>query len=169
MKPLLKMTLAALIVASFSVKSMSKEALITPPQGSQVVLDWPQFIKLWEQANKKPDKPKPEASPIDFILSRAEYTGSFHPRATEISAKIEFNILNDEKWVKIPFLPQSLGLKQARLDGSPVTVTHENGYHALVLKGARHYNLDVIFTIPTPIKNDISRIDRSKLFGQKHE
>ena len=125
-------------------------ANIQQPKGGQVVLDWNQFIKLWKDANTPPKPPKPDDPPVDYILSRAKYSGHVLLKTTEIQADIEFNILNDEKWVRVPFLPQSLGLKEVRLNGKPVTVTHENGQHALILKGAGHYNLKAVFAIPTP-------------------
>lgn len=137
----------------------AKSTPLAPPQGSQVVLDWPEFIKLWEEANKTPEPPKPTPSPVDFILSRASYEGEVKPQATEITAQFDFQILNDDTWVRIPFLPQTLGLKQARLNGKPVAIAQENGHHNLVLKGEGQYKLEVIFSIPSPSLDGAPRLN----------
>lgn len=128
-------------------------------QGSQVVLDWPEFIRLWEEAHKPPVKPPEPAPPVDYILSRSHYSGVVRPRATEIQASFELNILSSENWVSIPFLPAALGLKEAALDGKAVAVAQEGGYHTLILKGAGRRRLSVAFSIATPDKDGEPRLD----------
>ena len=114
--------------------------LILPAEeakGSQVILDWDKFVKLWEDAAKPvklPDLPPP----VDYILSSAHYESAIRPETSEAKATFKLNVLEEKKWVKIPFLPASLGLKEAFLDGKSVPVAQDNGYHSLITKGAAH-------------------------------
>ena len=111
---------------------------------SQVVLDWQQFIKLWEQANKPPTPPAPVPPPVEYMLSKAEYSGVVRPKATEITAVFDLNILAANTWVRVPFLPSSLGLKEATLDGKPVSVAPHEGFHSLITKDSGRHTLRVV-------------------------
>ncbi len=146
-----KIALSALFLlwgASFS--SLRSEEM----KGSQVVLDWDKFVKLWEEATKPAKSPEPETPPpVDYILSSAQYECAVQPGASVARAAFKLNVLQDKKWVRIPFLPASLGLKEATLDGKTVPVAQEGGYHSLVLKGAGSHSLTAVFSLSTPAKD----------------
>lgn len=138
--------MGVMLIPLFWSQPQAKETL----PGSQVIMDWPQFLTLWEKAHKPPEPPPSDAPPVEFILSRAEYTGDFRPGATELTGTFEFTVLTADRWVTVPFLPVSLGLKEARLDGAPVAVGDSGGHHTIVLKKAGHHTLTTIFSVPTP-------------------
>lgn len=147
MKRVLRLALVSLCSVLIISSSLSK-LTAAEPQASQVVLDWAQFIKLWEESHRP--TPPENQPPVDFILSRADYRGTVRPKATEIQATFDVTILSKNEWVKIPFLPSSLGLKRAALDGKPIAIAQDGGYHTLVKKGAGQYSLTAVFSVPTP-------------------
>jgi hypothetical protein len=127
------------------------------PSGSQgaVTLDWKKFDELWTQLQtlqKKIDKlEKPENTPpVAFTLSKAVYKGDVHEKKVDVSALFEIEVYESKKWVQVPFMPSSVALQDARLDGNVVGLSENEGFHSLTLKGAGRHLLAVHFSLKAP-------------------
>jgi hypothetical protein len=129
----------------------------TLPPGSQgeVTLDWHQFNEMWtkmQQMEKKIDElEKPEnLPPVAFTITKAAYKGIVGEKKTDITAIFELEVYDPKKWVKIPFLPAGTAITAAKLNGQPVGVLQEDGYHQILLKKPGRYILEARFAVKSP-------------------
>ena len=127
------------------------------PSGSQgeVTLDWPKFNDMWtkmQMMEKKIEElQKPEnLPPVPFTITKAAYKGSVGERKTDIAAIFEVDVYDPKNWVKVPFLPSSIAVTEAELNGQPVGVVQEDGYHNVLLKKPGRYVLKVRFSMRSP-------------------
>jgi hypothetical protein len=97
----------------------------TPSAEGWVVLPVDEYRALRERAN--PAAPLPPQPPVDATLTRVDYELHFDPSTTSGSggaiagrALLTVDVLRDG-WVKVP-IPAGLMVRDARLDGQPVTL-----------------------------------------------
>lgn len=136
-----------LALITLSILGASPLLADEPARPDHVVLGFQEFIQLWTKAQTP--KPDPDRPPVDAAITRAEYVGAVHARSTEITATFDVAVLAGDRWVRIPFLPVSAGLKDVRLDGAAVPVVTDGGSHALLVKGAGRHTLRAVFSIAT--------------------
>ncbi len=121
----------------------------------EVTLGWQKFNDLWtkmqEMEKKIQDLEKPEnLPPIPFTITKAAYKGAVGEKRTDITAIFELDVYDPKEWVKIPFLPSSVAITDAELNGKPVGVVQENGFHAILLKKPGRYTLRTRFSLRSP-------------------
>lgn len=127
------------------------------PAGSQgsVTLDWQKFDTLWarmhelEKTIEKLENPE-HLPPLPFTLTRAAYKGEVFGKRVEMNAIYEIDVYAQKDWVKVPFLPGSVAVREAKLDGRAAGLSQENGYHTLILKGSGRHVLEVRFWLKMP-------------------
>jgi len=141
----MKRLLAALF--AFSTLAASPAVADDASRPNHVVLAFDEFIKLWTKSQAP--RPDPDRPPVDAAITRAEYSGLVRAHSTEITATFEVAVLAAEKWVRLPFLPQSAGLKEVRLNGTAVPVVSDGNSHAILLKGAGRHTLRAVFSVAT--------------------
>jgi hypothetical protein len=126
--------------------SLTGIAAAQSPSASQVIMDWEQFSKLWQEAQRPTETPglKP---PVDFILGAGRYDAVIGAHAAEISAEFELNVLKDG-WVRVPFLPDSIGLQNVTVNDQPAMVVRADGAHNVVLSGTGPRQIRATFTLP---------------------
>lgn len=127
------------------------------PSGSQgqVTLDWRKFNDLWTTMKSMEKKietlEKPETEPpIPFTITKAAYKATVGKEKVMVHALYGVDVFESKKWVTIPFLPATVALQEARLDGNPIGVVQNDGFHALVIKKPGHHILSVEFVLKSP-------------------
>lgn len=138
---------------------------IARPAGSQgeVTLDWQKFHEFWtkmqELEKKIEDLQKPEyLPPVPFTITKAAYKGNVGEKKTDMQAVLELDVYDPKNWVKIPFLPSSVAITEARLDGQPVGVVQEGGSHQILLKKPGRHVLQVKFSMRSPKPEEAPQI-----------
>jgi len=135
------------------------------PSGSQgeVTLDWHQFNEMWtkmQQMEKKiEDLQKPEnLPPVPFTITKAAYKGIVGEKKTDMTAVFELDVYDPKEWVKIPFLPSSVAITEAQLNGQPVGVLQEGGFHQILLKKPGRYVLRTRFAMRSPKPEEVPQL-----------
>jgi len=149
---------AFVLAALFSLSSVAKATEhVSLPAGSQgeVTLDWSKFREMWTQMQgmerKIEDLQKPEnLPPVPFTITKAAYKGYVGEFKTEMTAIFEIDVYDPKNWVKIPFLPSSIAITEAQLNGQPVGVVQEDGFHQVLLKKPGRYILRAKFAMKSP-------------------
>ncbi|HVO33092.1 MAG TPA: hypothetical protein VMU17_04195 [Elusimicrobiota bacterium] len=127
------------------------------PKGSQgsVVLNWQKFDELWtrlqQQQQRIHDLEKPDIlPPVPFTMTKAVYKGRLGRRRVEMQAIFEINVFDKKNWVKIPFLPATVAIEDALVDGQPAGVLEDDGDHDVVLKDPGRHVLTARFSLKSP-------------------
>lgn len=149
-------TLTALLLAA--ALPLGAEGLPLDPKG-QVTLSWDKFNSLWDTLTsleqKVKDLEKPATTPpVPFALSGAAYKGAVRPGRGTLEAVFALEIFDDKGWVKVPFLPASVAVTEARMDGKPFGLIRENGMHTAVVRGAGRHTLAVTLSFSAPKEDD---------------
>lgn len=144
---------AATIFLSTTLWSMEP----TFPAGSNgaVTLDWTKFNEIWtkmQQLEKQvTDLQNPEhLPPVPYTITRAAYKGRVFNHRVEVEALYDVNVFAAKDWVKIPFLPSSVAVREAQIDGQSAGVVEDGQFHQLVLKGAGRHVLKTRFWLKAP-------------------
>lgn len=146
--------------------------LLAEPNGhvadgsGEVTLGWQKFNQLWdrmhmlehqvETLNGKPPAPAP---PTPYALTRAAYKGEVGAKQIRMTGLFELEVFEPKEWVRLPFLPESLAVSEATLDGQPVSLIEENGFHTLPLHGAGRHTLHVQFSLKAPPAEEAPRFE----------
>src|SRR5437773_1144114 len=137
-------TVLWLCLLGLSIPLAAEKAAL--PSGSQgeVTLDWQKFQELWtkmQQMEKKIEElQKPEnLPPVAFTITKAAYKGTVGEKKTDVTAIFELDVYDPKNWVKIPFLPSSVAITEAQLNGQPIGVIQEDGFHQVLLKKPGRY------------------------------
>jgi hypothetical protein len=127
------------------------------PAGSEgaVTLDWKKFDEMWREMKKMreqlDDLQKPENQPpMPFTLRKAAYKGVIQNKRVVMQGLYEVVVFEPKAWVKVPFLPATVAIEQALLDGQPAGIASENGFHTLVVRGAGRHQLEVRLSMKAP-------------------
>lgn len=145
-------TLAALLFLTVTMRA--EEAL---PVGSagQVTMNWQKFNEMWtkmqglEKKIEKLEHPE-NLPPVPFSITKAAYQGRVENKKVMISGYFDIDVFDPKNWVKIPFLPSSAAVSEARLDGQPVGIVEEDDFHTLVIKSPGRHILHVQFSLRAP-------------------
>jgi hypothetical protein len=133
----------------------AEKAALPAGSAGEVTLDWQKFNELWtrmQQMEKKIEQlEKPEnLPPVPFTLTQAAYRGTVGAKKTDMEAVFELDVYDPKNWVKVPFLPSSVALSEARLDGRPVGVIQADDYHQVLLRKPGRHVLRVRFSMRSP-------------------
>jgi hypothetical protein len=157
---------AAFLTCLFFLSSAGRaETPIPADAEGQVSLTWEKFSEIWEKLQRLEkrleelsDPTKTPPPPVPFSLTRAAYQGRVGEKRTSIDAVFEIDVFDKKNWVKVPFLPATVAIQEARLDNAPVGVVQENGYHhAVFFKSGRHA-LRVRFSVKSPSAEEAPRL-----------
>lgn len=153
MKKIIPLLLLATFVMAVA-PATAEPSLPMDPKG-QITLSWDKFNSLWETfvglQKKVQELEKPVvAPPVPFALSGAAYRGVVRPGRVEMEAVFSLEIFEPKAWVKVPFLPASVAVTEALLDGAPFGLIQEDGFHTAVLKGAGRHSLQVRIALKAP-------------------
>jgi hypothetical protein len=149
----------------FAANGLFAEAVLPRDPKGQVSLSWDKFSEFWEkmQALEKrieelTDPGKTPPPPAGYTLARAAYRGEVAGPRTRMEAVFDLHVFEREGWVKVPFLPASAALEEARLDGESVGVLQENGRHYVLLRKPGRRTLKVRFSLKSPSEEEAPRL-----------
>jgi len=79
-------------------------------------LDWRQFRALleWSIEQREPEEEK-VTLPADFIVSSADLSGALQEEGASFELRMSIDILKEKDWKRIPLLPATVALKEAKL------------------------------------------------------
>ncbi len=148
----IEICLSALL--AFNTFVFAEEAL---PLGSagQVTMNWQKFDEMWskmqglEKTVEEFRHPE-NLPPVPFTITKAAYQGVVKTKKVEMTGLFDIDVFEAKKWVKIPFLPSSMAITLARLDGNPVGIVQEGGFHNLVIKNPGRHILHIQFSLKAP-------------------
>lgn len=121
-------------------------------ENGMVVLSREQFKALLEKM-KKPDV-SPIIPPGDYLITRAEYNGVMGQSSTTFDVTFDLEIFKKERtnYPKIQLMPQSVALRDIKLDGSAALVMVENGWYVLTTDKIGQHKVTLSFSIETELE-----------------
>ncbi|MBN2619706.1 hypothetical protein JXB22_01345 [candidate division WOR-3 bacterium] len=120
-------------------------------QDGEVTLKREQFKKLLDQMQG------PEAvslkSPIDYLITKAEYTAIMEQKSTIFKARLSVEIFDQERTVypKIRLLPKEVALRDIMIDSKPALVLVENGWYVLMTDTTGQHIIDMEFSVKSDL------------------
>ena len=113
----------------------------------KVVLTRDQFKRLLNQM-------KPPADPIiqppaDYLLTKAAYKGRISLGSAQFHARYDLEVFNRQRkqYVKIPFFPINIALKNALFDGKRALIVLEGHRHTLTTSETGRHQLEIEFAL----------------------
>jgi hypothetical protein len=132
------------------------------PVPEQVTMTLDQFLRMYEETKTRP--PEPEGAPFQWSLSAAQYMGEVvfdddEPVSAvfQTSFRVE-NLREDGYWVRVPLLPATVAVREARLGGKDAPIVLENGWYTLVTDEPGVFEVGVSFAVA------VSTVDGSSGF-----
>ncbi|MDM7924750.1 MAG: hypothetical protein QUS35_01925 [bacterium] len=122
-----------------------------------VVLSRAEFSKLVEAM--KPPADSSGAPPVDYLVTRAAYSGRLGRNGTRFTATFRIHVLRRNAWLKIPLLYQSAALEEVRTDGAPGLVVTEGGTHQALIGRSGEHTVEAVFTVPSEGDQGPQRLD----------
>ena len=120
-------------------------------QDGMVVLKRAQFKRLLDQM--KPPDVTPIQPPSDYLITKAEYSGSMKKKSTNFNAKLYLEIFKKERtaYPRIRILPQSVALKEIEIDNVPGVVMNEGGWYVLTTDKIGQHVIDLKFSVESAL------------------
>ncbi|MFT6234114.1 MAG: hypothetical protein ACJAZO_004635, partial [Myxococcota bacterium] len=115
-----------------------------------VTMTLPEFLQLYESSRTRPT-PKPDA-PWNFGISNASYEGRVVmdgdvPTAATFRATYRIEAFSDDPLVRVPLLPLSVAVREARINGRPAPIDIENGKYTLLTDQKGPFDLTIDFAV----------------------
>lgn len=115
---------------------------------NSVDMDLAEFLRLYEQAKNRPDKPT--VAPNAYAIGSARYSGEVllddgEPTSAVFTGRLHVEVLDDKNWVKIPLLPVSTALRSAKIGAAEASVVAESGWYWLVTDKKGAFDIDLSF------------------------
>jgi hypothetical protein len=134
------------MVVSLMVCARSAWSQTSPPPEGWVVLPVDEYRALRERANPAP--PVPPAPPVEATLTRADYDLRVDGDTVAGKATLTIDVMRDG-WVRVQ-IPQGLMVREATLDGQPVSLVEGPPRHVLLSRVGRSVlTLDVVIPMTT--------------------
>ncbi len=113
----------------------------------KVVLTRKQFQRLLSQM--KPPQDPAVQPPGEYVLTKAVYRGTIFSGSARFKASYAVEIFERprERFVKIPFFPVNVALKNILLDGKPALVVLEGGRHTLTTEKTGRHLIEVEYSL----------------------
>lgn len=120
-------------------------------QNGKVVLQRDQFKKLLAQM--KPPDVTPLRPPSDYLITKAEYFGVMKKKSTTFTARFYLEIFKKERssYPKIRLLPQSVALREIKLNNAKALIMIENGWYVLTTDKVGQHIIDLEFSVKSDI------------------
>lgn len=152
MKTLIKSIFSVVLM---SIPVLCEDTLPALPNTGHVTLNWQQFHDLWTKMQSMEKQiqtlTQPENHPpLPYTLTKAAYQGVVEPKRMLMQGVFDIDVYEPKQWVKVPFLPSSIAIQEARLDGEPIGLVEDNGSHQVVLRKAGRHTLRVRFSLKSP-------------------
>lgn len=80
-----------------------------------VDLPWQEFKALLEWSIRQKDKKDETPPPTDYIVGKSELSGTLSDEGASFTLKVEVNILREKGWKRVPLLPGTVALTEAKL------------------------------------------------------
>lgn len=133
--------LIALLCSAFAADNYSGE----------VTLPWRDFRDLYEKGQAPKPEQLPPASPQDYTLDHATYTGQVVGTGDDAWASFKMSVrgqvLKQKGWVVIPLLSTKAALKKATLAGRDAPIFIQNGYYMLITNDPGPFSIDMEFGV----------------------
>jgi hypothetical protein len=147
--------LVVVLMSLISTNAFATKELLPVGSAGEVTMNWQKFQEIWTKMQalekKVEDLEKPEhLPPVPFALTKAAYKGTVGDSKIAMTASFELDIYELKEWVKVPFLPANIAITEAYLDGAPVGVVQDSGFHQIVLKKPGRHVLRVAFAVKAP-------------------
>ncbi len=144
------MRTVALAIAALLLAAPAALANQTP---ETVLMDLDAFLALYDASKPKPDVPVNPKSPHAVTIPSASYDGQVVFDGDEaISAvfkgTIRVNVLDNDGWVRVPLLPDTVALRSATIGGKPAALVRApdlGGWLTLVTDRSGSFSVDVEF------------------------
>jgi len=144
-------------------KLLSQTGIKEPPshliRDGNVILSRAEFDKLVGQM-----KPPPESDvkpPSAYLMTKAFYSGVMKKENTVFTCDFQVHALQEDAYIKVPFLPQNMALEDVKIDGEPALVLSERGYHHVLIKEKGSYHITAVFSVMSSLEKGPHRIDLS--------
>src|SRR5437899_7692485 len=132
-----------LVVACVCLRAAAGSAQTTPPEG-WVVLPVDEYRALRDKA--LPPPPPAAAPPVDATLTRIDYELRVDNDSVSGRALLTIDVLRDG-WTRVQ-IPAGLMVRDARLDGRPVSLVESPPPHVLLSRAGRSIlTLDVVLPV----------------------
>ncbi|MBN1694548.1 hypothetical protein JW879_03995 [candidate division WOR-3 bacterium] len=120
-------------------------------ENGMVVLTREQFKALLQKM-KKPDV-TPIVPPGDYLITKAEYNGVMAHNSTTFDVTFDIEIFKKERtnYPKIQLMPQSVALRDIKLDGASALVMVENGWYILTTDKIGQHKVTLSFSVQTEL------------------
>lgn len=129
--------------------------------GGNVVLTREEFQRLVDQM--RPPGGPGVPPPFSHLITRAVYSGRLLGNDTAFTATFDVHVLTDGAYLEIPILPQSVALRQVKVDGQPALIVRGNGTHQIVLATPGPHTIEAAFALRARDSSGPRRIDLSIL------
>ncbi|MBN2000752.1 hypothetical protein JW935_24600 [candidate division KSB1 bacterium] len=123
----------------------------------QVILSRTEFKKLVDQM--KPPSGISLEPPFEYLLTKAVYSGQMSENTTKMTARFQVTVLKQQKYLKIPLLPQSVALEDITVNNGQNLVVGENGYHNVILSKPGDYIITANFSIKSSLEKGPHKLD----------
>ena len=112
--------------------------------GAELTLDWRQFKALlkWSIEQKKPE-PK-VAPPADYVIASADFVGTLLKEGAVFEVAMVIDVLKEEGWTRIPLLPATVALQEAKLPEN-CHLNVSGGKYELLTTGKRRMEVGLKF------------------------
>jgi hypothetical protein len=110
-----------------------------------VLIPYSDFVRLWEQATRKPPEQRLPPPPVDAAIIHAEYRGTVHNGMAEFVGELKVSALK-EKWGRLLLNFKNVAITGARLNGKPPLLKTVPQGLELVLPEKGDYDLSVAFS-----------------------
>ncbi len=122
-----------------------------------VVLSRAEFTSLVEAM--KPPADTSGAPPVDYLITRAVYSGRLGRNGTRFTATFRIHVLRRNAWLKIPLLYQNTALEEVKTDGASGLVVTEGGTHQVLIGRPGEHTVEAVFTVPSAEDQGPQRLD----------
>ena len=120
-------------------------------QNGKVVLTREQFKKLLD--NMKIHIISPTKPPRDYIITKSEYTCRVKEKSTQIKTKLYMEIFENDKntYSKIRLMPQSVALKEVKINNQKAIIMIESGWYVLATSKTGQQIVDIEFSVKSAL------------------
>jgi hypothetical protein len=121
-------------------------------ENGMVVLKREQFRKILDLM-KSPDITAIQP-PGEYLITKSEYTGTMGKHNTTFRAKFSLEIFEKERtsYPKVQLLPQSVALREIKLDGKPALVMIESGWYVLTTEAPGQHVVELEFSVQSDLE-----------------
>ncbi len=120
-------------------------------QNGKVVLTREQFKKLLD--NMKVHIISPTKPPRDYIITKSEYICKVKEKNTQIKTKLYMEIFENDKntYSKIRLMPQSVALKEVKINNQKAIIMIESGWYVLATSKTGQQIVDIEFSVKSAL------------------